>query len=101
MPQHGDLVVAADRGEDGPDRRVGIGGHEVLRALPRRRMSPGAGELDRLQLKVPAQAEQGLLVQLGEECGRGEGGRQDRDPVAGGKLRWVGELWAHVDILRC
>jgi hypothetical protein len=30
VPQHGDLIVTADRGEDGADVRIGEGGHEIV-----------------------------------------------------------------------
>jgi hypothetical protein len=98
MPQHGDLVVAADGGEHGPDARIGVGGHEVGGPFGGRRVAAGGGVFDRLQIEDLAEAPQALLVHGGEVGRGGVGRRDDGDPVAGSELGRSAEIRTHTSI---
>lgn len=83
MREDGDLVVAADAGDDRLDigvreSRMDIGGPFLRRGthLPGRRI------LDRPQTEVLQEPAQPQLVRQREETGQAGGGRQHRDPVS-------------------
>ena len=70
MEQVGVVAVT----EDGADRRVSEGGHEVARPVLRCAVAARRGVLDRLDPDDLAQAAHRLLVALGEMGGAGQEG---------------------------
>ena len=84
MGEHGQLVVATDRRQYGPDGRVGEGSHQVARPVGGRSVELAGGRvLDRHQVELVPQPLHRQLVHVRELCRGGEGGGDDRDPVTG------------------
>jgi len=92
-----DPILAADSGQDGPNFRIGKGGHQVrCPGLRRSAQLAGGGIFDGDQaggLRKPAHC---LLVDRWRESGCGKRGRKHGDFVADTCVRRLDELERHV-----
>ena len=88
--QDGDLILAADAADDGLDLGIGERGVQIGGALGRGRgQHPGGGKLHGDQTEVLAQPAQSQLEGQREELGQAAGRGDDRDLVAGPRLRGI------------